>query len=134
MAGKEGAFSTWAFFKKRLLIPAKIRGPSGSSVIGIVPTNAYPCHAAQASNEHVVTGANVDPIYNQYMASGVVPESKHNQHRVQRQGETEDAISAWTSRRTVEDSEIINAVNLAQVLVGRVVSLKEVVIIMSEGL
>jgi len=49
----------------------------------------------------------------------------HNTHRVERQAEIEEAISAWTSKRTVEEVETI-MLN-AKVPVGRVNSVKEIV-------
>jgi crotonobetainyl-CoA:carnitine CoA-transferase CaiB-like acyl-CoA transferase len=49
----------------------------------------------------------------------------HNNHRVDRQIEIEEAISAWTSKRTVE--EVQRAMNEAKVPVGRVVNVKEIV-------
>ncbi|KAJ3513351.1 hypothetical protein NLJ89_g3000 [Agrocybe chaxingu] len=111
----------------------KIRGPSGSSVTGIVPTNAYPCRSespAQTSPEYIVIGANGDTIYNRLMhAIGrddlIGSEYQHNQHRVERQEEIETAISAWTRQKTPD--EVIEVMNEAGVPVGRVVSVKEVV-------
>lgn len=98
-----------------------------------MPTNAYPCRP-EASNsiaqEYVVIGANGDSIYNRLMTSIdrtdlIGPNYEHNQHRVQRQDEIELAISSWTSQRTVE--EVIQAMDKAQVPVGRVVSVKDIV-------
>ncbi|KAK2467399.1 hypothetical protein APHAL10511_000634 [Amanita phalloides] len=111
----------------------KIRGPSGSSVTGIVPTNAYPC-LPDPSNPvlptYTVIGANGDTIYNRLMqaidrSDLIGPDYQHNHHRVQRQTEIEDAISAWTSARRPE--EVIQVMNKAGVPVGRVVTVKEVV-------
>ncbi len=53
------------------------------------------------------------------------PDYQHNHHRVQRQKEIEDAISAWTSKR--QPDEVIEVMNKAGVPVGRVVTVKEVV-------
>lgn len=113
---------------------SQIRGPSGSSVTGIVPTNAYPCRSSDskdsAAREYVVIGANGDSIYNRLMATIgrtdlIGPQYEHNQHRVQRQDEIELAISNWTSQRTVD--EVIQAMDKAQVPVGKVVSVKDIV-------
>jgi crotonobetainyl-CoA:carnitine CoA-transferase CaiB-like acyl-CoA transferase len=49
----------------------------------------------------------------------------HNNHRVERQAEIEEAISAWTKKRTVEDAEKI--MMDAGVPVGRVNSVAEIV-------
>ena len=48
----------------------------------------------------------------------------HNNHRVERQGEIEDAICAWTKRHTVEDAE--RSMMDAGVPVGRVNSVREI--------
>jgi crotonobetainyl-CoA:carnitine CoA-transferase CaiB-like acyl-CoA transferase len=110
-----------------------LRGPSGSSVTGIVPTNAYPCRAdspSQSTPEYVVIGGNGDTIYTRLMTvidrpDLTGPDYQHNQHRVARQEEIELAISNWTSRHTAE--EVIDAMNKAGVPVGRVQSVKEVI-------
>ncbi|CAL1711667.1 unnamed protein product [Somion occarium] len=111
----------------------KIRGPSGSSVTGIVPTNAYPCLPSPSSPNkpsYVVIGANADSMYNRMMqAIGredlIGPNYAQNHHRVARQKEIEDAISAWTSLRTAEDvEEILRGVSVP---VGQVFSAKEIV-------
>ncbi|KAL0569001.1 hypothetical protein V5O48_012970 [Marasmius crinis-equi] len=111
----------------------KIRGPSGSSVTGIVPTNAYPCLPDPESPSvpsYIVIGANGDTIYNRLM--NVVerpdltgPAYQQNHHRVQRQTEIENAISEWTSKRSAQD--VLDAMTKAGVPVGRVVSVKDIV-------
>ncbi|KAK0430059.1 CoA-transferase family III domain-containing protein [Armillaria borealis] len=110
----------------------KVRGPSGSSVTGIVPTNAYPCLPEPGSSTptFIVIGANGDTIYNRLMtAIGrselTGPNYEQNQHRVQRQTEIEKAISDWTSQKTVE--EVMDTMNAAGVPVGRVVNVKDIV-------
>ena len=111
----------------------QIRGPSGSSVTGIVPTNAYPCAPsveAPTVPTYVVIGANADSIYNRLMgalgrADLVGPEYAHNQHRVARQKEIEDAISAWTSTRTPQEVE--DTLRAVGVPVGRVLNVKDIV-------
>ncbi|KAF9561869.1 CoA-transferase family III [Agrocybe pediades] len=108
----------------------KIRGPSGSSVTGIVPTNAYPCRTESPTAEYVVIGGNGDTIYTRLMSAIgrpdlVGPDYQNNQHRVARQEEIEDAISSWTRQHTPD--EVIAAMDKAGVPVGRVVSVEEVV-------
>lgn len=109
----------------------QIRGPSGSSITGIVPTNAYPCRSADLkTQEYIVIGANGDSIYARLMSAIgrtdlIGPNYQHNQHRVERQDEIEVAISNWTSRKTVD--EVVDAMNQAQVPVGRVVNVKEII-------
>jgi crotonobetainyl-CoA:carnitine CoA-transferase CaiB-like acyl-CoA transferase len=116
----------------QLILP-KVRGPSGSSVTGIVPTNAYPCRpslSSPTSPAYIVIGANGDSLYNRLMQTVERPDLTgplylHNNHRVERQTEIEEAISAWTSKHTVEEAEKI--MMAAGVPVGRVNSVKEII-------
>lgn len=111
----------------------QIRGPSGSSVTGIVPTNAYPClpsPEAPHTPSYVVIGANADSMYIRMMvAIGredlTGPQYAQNHHRVEHQTEIEDAISAWTRSRTAQEVEdVLRAVSVP---CGRVFSVKEIV-------
>ncbi|PPQ76350.1 hypothetical protein CVT24_008119 [Panaeolus cyanescens] len=129
----------------------KIRGPSGSSVTGIVPTNAYPCRPSSSSPspstpnnnsttdptpptyDYVVIGGNGDSIYTRLMHAISRPDLTHplsssfstNALRVQHQDIIENAISAWTRERTVD--EVVQAMEKAGVPVGRVVDMRDVV-------
>ncbi|KIP09053.1 hypothetical protein PHLGIDRAFT_126640 [Phlebiopsis gigantea 11061_1 CR5-6] len=111
----------------------KIRGPSGSSITGIVPTNAYPCLPAPDDPNapaFVVLAANADSMYVRLMtAIGRLDLAgaayARNQHRVARQAEIEAAIGAWTRTRTAEEVEEV--LRAADVPCGRVFSVKEVV-------
>lgn len=103
-----------------------IRGPSGSSVTGIVPTNAYP---TTESSSYVIIGANGDSIYERLMnAIGrtdlIGPAYAHNQERVLRQAEIEDAISAWTKLRS--PGEVCKVMDEARVPVGRIMNIKDI--------
>lgn len=114
------------------------RGPSGSSVTGIVPTGAYPCAPsapstsadADAQPEYVIIGANADSMYERLMqamdrADLTGPEFANNQHRVKRRAEIEDAIVAWTRRRTRE--EVLRALEQVGVPAGRVATVRDIV-------
>lgn len=130
--GKVASSCHFTGFGKRLST-VQIRGPSGSSVTGIVLTNAYPClpsPSAPSGPAYVVIGANGDTLYNKLMKVIERPDLTgplylNNNHRVERQAEIEEAISAWTSRHTVEDAERI--MMGAGVPVGRANSVKEIV-------
>lgn len=103
-----------------------IRGPSGSSVTGIVPTNAYPTSVPSA---FVVIGANGDSIYERLMKAIGRPELtgsnySQNQHRVARKTEIEEAISSWTKQHTPE--EVCKAMDEARVPVGRIMNVKDI--------
>lgn len=100
---------------------------------GIVPTNAYPCKPSPNSPNipsFVVIGANADSMYIRLMnAIGrpdlTGPSYAQNHHRVERQTEIEEAISAWTRTRTAEEvEEVLHPVSIPA---GRVFSVKEVV-------
>lgn len=109
----------------------QIRGPSGSSITGIVPTNAYPCLPSPEFPDkpsYIVIGANSDSIYNRMMtAMGredlIGPNYEQNHHRVARQKEIEDAIRNWTGSRTAEEVEKV--MREASVPAGQVFSIKE---------
>lgn len=113
----------------------KTRGPSGSSVTGIVPTNAYPClpspeTSLSSSQAYVVIGGNGDSIYRRLMHAierDDLTSHKYetNSQRVERREEIEHAISSWTSKRTVD--EVVEHMNKAGVPVGRVATVKNVV-------
>lgn len=99
-----------------------IRGPSGSSVTGIVPTNAYPTSVPSA---YVVIGANGESIYLRLMnAIGrpdlTGPDYNSNDKRVPRQALIEEGISQWTSQRTPE--EVCKIMDEAGVPVGRIMN------------
>ena len=111
----------------------EIRGPSGSSVTGIVPTNAYPCLPSPSAPDtpvYVIVGANADSMYERLMRTIGRPDLvgtayKHNNHRVERQAEIEEAISSWTKERSAE--EVLETLREIGVPVGRVVSVREIV-------
>jgi crotonobetainyl-CoA:carnitine CoA-transferase CaiB-like acyl-CoA transferase len=111
---------------------SQVREPSGSSVTGVVPTNAYPClplPSTPASPTYIIIGANGDTIYTRLMrAIGredlIGPAFAHNHHRVARQADIEEAISSWTAQRHVE--EVVTVLEGAGVPVGRVVGVKEI--------
>jgi crotonobetainyl-CoA:carnitine CoA-transferase CaiB-like acyl-CoA transferase len=75
-----------------------IRGPSGSTLTGIVPSNTYRC----ADDKYVVIGANGDSLFQRLMRAIGKPEMAsdprlaNNAGRVQHEREIDDVISAWT--------------------------------------
>lgn len=100
---------------------------------GIVPTNAYPClpdSPTGSAPTYIIIGANGDTLYNRLMTTInrtdlIGPLYQHNMHRVARQAEIEEAISAWTSQRSGD--EVIEAMNKASIPVGRVLNVKGIV-------
>ena len=75
-----------------------VRGPSGPTVSGIVPSNAYPT----ADREWVVIGANNSANFRRLMQAigrddlAADPELEGNPGRLRRQGEIDAAIARWT--------------------------------------
>ena len=83
-----------------------VRGPSGATVTGIVPSNAYPCSDGRA----LVVGANNSANFRRLMAAigrddlAADPELAQNPGRVARQAEIDGAIAAWTAERTADEA------------------------------
>ncbi|KAJ3283982.1 hypothetical protein HK104_010143 [Borealophlyctis nickersoniae] len=105
----------------------KERQPSGTTVTGIVPTNAYKCK----DGKHVIIGGNGDTIYKRLMvAAGRVdlaedPELASNAGRVKQQEKIDGAIGEWTGGLSV--SEVLERLGKAQVPAGRIYSVKDIV-------
>lgn len=82
-----------------------VRGPSGPTITGVVPSNAYRCQDGRL----VVVGANTDGLFVKLM--GVVeredlarrPDLSNNRGRVQCAAEIDRAIEAFTSARPSGD-------------------------------
>lgn len=95
-----------------------VRGPSGSTITGIVPTNAYPTREGR----HVIVGANGESLFQRLMrAAGredlaLDPRLRNNAGRVEHQAEVDAAISAWT--RTLTAEEILATLRGAEVPAG----------------
>ena len=103
-----------------------VRGPSGSSITGIVPTNAYP---TSVPSSYVVIGANGETLYERLMITIgrpdlTGPEYAGNHKRVARRDEIEDAISTWTAQRTPK--EVCDAMNAVGVPAGRIMNVKDI--------
>jgi crotonobetainyl-CoA:carnitine CoA-transferase CaiB-like acyl-CoA transferase len=102
-----------------------VRGPSGPTISGIVPSNAYPC----ADGTLVVIGANNEANFRRLMhAAGRDdladhPELGENAARVRRQAEIEAAISAWT--KTLPPAEVVAALDRAAVPASTVYTVAE---------
>jgi len=92
-----------------------VRGPSGTTITGIVPSNAYPC----VDGRSVVIGANNSANYRRLMRTigrddlGADEALQTNPGRVERQGEIDAAIAEWTRR--FDSSEIVRRLERAAV-------------------
>ena len=103
-----------------------IRQPSGTTVTGIVPTNAYPCK----DGKYVIIGANGDSIYKRLMIAAnredlTTEEYATNKERVKRQEEIDDAISAWTKELT--SREVLESLEKANVPSGSIYNIEDFV-------
>lgn len=95
-----------------------IRGASGTTITGIVPTNTYPC----SDGKYVVIGGNGDSIFVRLMEAmgrsdlATDPALTHNSGRVDAQDMLDEAIAGWTAART--SASVIETLEAAQVPVG----------------
>ena len=82
-----------------------VRGPAGSALPGIAPSNAYRCRDGA-----ILIAGNGDSIYRRLMTLigrddlGTDPELAHNDGRARRVDELDAAIGAWTAQRDAESA------------------------------
>jgi len=83
-----------------------VRGPSGATITGVVPSNVYPCKDGRS----VVLGANTDRLFVVLMRAigredlATAADLAHNPGRVARASDIDAAITAWTQSRSLEDA------------------------------
>jgi formyl-CoA transferase len=103
-----------------------VRGPAGSALPGIAPTNAYLCK----DGGYTLIAGNGDSIYKRLMTLigrddlANDPELAHNAGRVVRVQEIDDAIGAWTLQRSV--GEVLQALESASVPAGRIYTVQDI--------
>ncbi|MEJ8840542.1 CaiB/BaiF CoA transferase family protein [Ramlibacter sp. AN1133] len=103
-----------------------VRGPAGSALPGIAPTNAYLC----SDGGYALVAGNGDSIYKRLMTTigredlGHDPELANNTGRVKRVEEIDAAIGAWTKTRTVD--EVLQALDAASVPGGRIYTVADI--------
>lgn len=102
-----------------------VRGPSGSTLTGIVPTNTYLCR----DDKYVVIGGNGDSIFQRLMRAAGRPEMAEdarfadNTGRVTFQREIDDAIAAWTG--TLDSADVLENLAEASVPSGPIYSVED---------
>jgi formyl-CoA transferase len=104
-----------------------VRGPGGSALPGIAPSNAYLC----SDGGYALVAGNGDSIFKRLM--GVIgrtdlaedPALADNAGRVARVGEIDAAIGEWTKSRTVD--EVLAALDAAAVPAGRIYTVADIV-------
>ena len=103
-----------------------VRGPAGSALPGIAPSNAYLC-----ADGVVLIAGNGDSIFKRLMQVigredlGQDEALANNAGRVARVEEIDAAIGAWAATRTVE--EVLTPLAAASVPAGRVYTAKDIV-------
>jgi len=104
-----------------------VRGPSGSTVTGIVPTNTYQC----ADGAYVIIGGNGDSIFCRLMEAAGRPDMAEdprlssNAGRVRHETEIDEALSAWCA--SLDSAAILQALDEAQVPAGPIYSARDMV-------
>ena len=102
-----------------------IRGASGTTVSGIVPTNTYTC----SDGKYVVIGGNGDAIFKRLMrAAGLSqmadnPAMADNEGRVRHEQEIDQALAAWCAGHPA--SYIIDTLEAERVPVGLIYNVED---------
>lgn len=102
-----------------------VRGPSGSTLTGIVPTNTYRC----ADGKFVIIGGNADSIFQRLMRVAgrddlaADPRLTDNAGRVTHQEEVDGAISRWSA--TLRSTEVLERLAEADVPSGPIYSVED---------
>lgn len=102
-----------------------VRGPAGSALPGIAPTNAYLCKDGCA-----LIAGNGDSIFKRLMSTigredlGADSNLSSNAGRVKRVEELDAAIGAWTAKLTV--TEVLAALDAAAVPAGRIYTVQDI--------
>jgi formyl-CoA transferase len=103
-----------------------VRGPAGSALPGIAPTNAYLC----ADGAYALIAGNGDSIFKRLMALIGRPDLANdtsladNAGRVARVAELDNAIAQWTAQRSVD--AVLGALESASVPAGRIYSVADI--------
>jgi formyl-CoA transferase len=103
-----------------------VRGPGGSALPGIAPSNAYLCN----DGGYALIAGNGDSIYKRLMKTigredlGNDPALKDNAGRVERIEEIDQAIGQWTLQRSV--TEVLAALDAASVPAGRIYTIADI--------
>jgi len=103
-----------------------VRGPAGSALPGIAPSNAYRCN----DGGYALIAGNGDSIFRRLMTligrDDLAADSAlaDNAGRVARVAELDDVIGAWTAQRSVD--EVMAALDGASVPAGRIYSVADI--------
>ncbi len=103
-----------------------VRGPGGSALPGIAPSNAYLC----SDGGYALIAGNGDSIYKRLMKAidredlGNDPALRDNAGRVARIEEIDHAIGQWTAQRSV--AGVLAALDAASVPAGRIYTIADI--------
>ena len=103
-----------------------VRGPAGSALPGIAPSNAYRCN----DDSYALIAGNGDSIFKRLMTVigredlGVDPALSDNAGRVARVAEIDEAIGQWAAQRTVD--EVLALLDQASVPAGRIYTVADI--------
>ncbi len=103
-----------------------VRGPSGSAMPGIAPTNAYRC----ADGAHAIIAGNGDSIFKRLMHAigrddlGLDPALADNAGRVLRVQEIDQAIGEWAQQLSVHD--VLATLEHAGVPAGKIYTVADI--------
>lgn len=104
-----------------------VRGRTGASLPGIVPSNTYPTR----DGRYLVIGANNDSIFKRLMRAVGRPDLADdpgladNAGRTKRTGEIDGVIAAWTG--SLDLDEALAVLNAAEVPAGRIYDIADIV-------
>ena len=126
----DGALSESILNRMEAVVPefdgaGVVRGPSGNTVTGIVPTNTYLCD----DGKYVVIGGNGDSIFKRLMTvagrsdMAENPEMADNAGRVKHEREIDEALAGWCLAHS--SVHIINTLEEARVPVGPIYSVED---------
>ncbi len=103
-----------------------VRGPAGSALPGIAPSNAYRCK----DGGYALIAGNGDSIFKRLMTVigredlGADPALSDNAGRVARVAEIDEAIGQWAAQRTVD--EVLALLDQASVPAGRIYTVADI--------
>ena len=104
----------------------EVRGPAGSALPGIAPSNAYSC----LDGGYVLIAGNGDSIFKRLMRTmgrddlGLAPDLADNTGRVRRVAEIDAAIAQWTRQHPID--HVLAELDKAAVPAGRIYTVADI--------
>ena len=126
MALYEAVFNCMESLLPEYSLFGAVRGPSGSALPGIAPTNAYQC----ADGSYAIIAGNGDSIFKRLMRAigrddlGRDPALSDNAGRVARVDEIDAAIGAWAA--SLPTTEVLQTLERAGVPAGRIYTIADI--------